>query len=230
MARQFTTQILLPNDPASSLQAATKQYVDNGLGGRQPVDADLTAIAVLTPTDGDVLQRVSGSWVNRTVAQLKSALGYTASDVGAQPVDTDLTTIAGLTPTDGDVLQRVSGAWTSGPPAAPDPPAWSTHVETLTDSTSVTPDALSGLIQVGVWTCATATPTLNPPDNGSQGQTYRVIVLGSGADRVITLSGFVASTDDPTAAVTVPSGKWCSLIFEYISAIGWLYEGKKTQS
>jgi hypothetical protein len=36
----------------------------------QPLDADLTAIAALTPTNDDVLQRKAGAWVNRTIAQL----------------------------------------------------------------------------------------------------------------------------------------------------------------
>lgn len=38
----------------------------------QPVDADLTAIAALTPSNDDVLQRKAGDWTNRTIAQLKS--------------------------------------------------------------------------------------------------------------------------------------------------------------
>jgi hypothetical protein len=36
----------------------------------QPLDSDLTAIAALTPTNDDVLQRKAGAWVNRTIAQL----------------------------------------------------------------------------------------------------------------------------------------------------------------
>ena len=46
----------------------------------QPGDADLTAIAGLTPTNDDFLQRKSGLWANRTIAQVKSDLsivGYT---------------------------------------------------------------------------------------------------------------------------------------------------------
>lgn len=39
-------------------------------GSYQPLDADLTAIAGLTPTDNDVLQRKSGAWTNRTIALL----------------------------------------------------------------------------------------------------------------------------------------------------------------
>jgi len=48
----------------------------------QPVDADLTAIAALTPTNNDVLQRKSGAWTNRTPAQLKTDLALAAGDVG----------------------------------------------------------------------------------------------------------------------------------------------------
>lgn len=45
------------------------------------LDADLTAIAALTPADGDVIQRVSSAWVNRTMAQLKASLAIVAGDV-----------------------------------------------------------------------------------------------------------------------------------------------------
>jgi hypothetical protein len=42
--------------------------------GTQPLDADLTAIAGLTPANDDLLQRKSGAWVNRTLSQLRSDL------------------------------------------------------------------------------------------------------------------------------------------------------------
>lgn len=45
------------------------------LDGKQPLDSDLTAIAALTPTDNDILQRISGAWTNRTMAQLYTSLG-----------------------------------------------------------------------------------------------------------------------------------------------------------
>jgi hypothetical protein len=209
-------------DTAKPVSTAQQTALD----GKQPLDSDLTAIAGLAPTDGDVLQRVAGAWANRTIVQLKTDLAYTASDVGAQSSDADLTAIAALTPSAGEAIVWTGSAWDTQTPGGG---SWADKIETLLDSASVTPNALSGVVQVGIWTCATATPTLNAPINGSQGQPYRVIILASGAQRVISLSGYVASTDDPTTAVTVPSGKWCSLYFEYISAIGWLYMGKKTQ-
>jgi hypothetical protein len=48
----------------------------------QAYNASLAAIAALTPGANDVVQYVSGAWVNRTVAQLKTSLTLTASDVG----------------------------------------------------------------------------------------------------------------------------------------------------
>jgi len=38
---------------------------------KQPLDADLTAIAAISPTNDDFIQRKAGAWINRTMAQLK---------------------------------------------------------------------------------------------------------------------------------------------------------------
>lgn len=57
------------------------------VSGRQPLDADLTAIAGLVPSNDDVIQRKLGSWTNRTPAQLKSDLGLVKGDVGLGNVD-----------------------------------------------------------------------------------------------------------------------------------------------
>lgn len=53
-----------------------------GLASKQNSSADLSAIAGLTPTNNDILQRKSGAWVNRTPAQLKVDLALTPTDVG----------------------------------------------------------------------------------------------------------------------------------------------------
>jgi hypothetical protein len=89
----------------------------------QPLDADLTAVAGLSPSNDDVLQRKSGAWTNRTPAQVKTDLALAKGDVGLgnvdntsdankpistatqtaldlkQPLDSDLTAIAALTTT-----------------------------------------------------------------------------------------------------------------------------------
>ena len=53
-------------DPAGSAAAAQ--------AASQPLDSDLTAIAALTPSNDDVLQRKAGAWTNRTLAQLGADL------------------------------------------------------------------------------------------------------------------------------------------------------------
>jgi len=104
----------------------------------QAGDSDLTAIAALSPADDDFIQRKSGAWTNRTIAQVKSDLAInnvnntsdadkpvstatqTALDLKLnsstaastyQPLDSDLTSIADLTPSESDFIQRKSGAW-----------------------------------------------------------------------------------------------------------------------
>jgi len=58
--------------------------------GAQPVDSDLTAIAGLSPSNDDILQRKSGAWANRTLAQVMADVmplmaGSTALSVFAAP-------------------------------------------------------------------------------------------------------------------------------------------------
>lgn len=73
---------------------------------KQPADADLTAIAALSPADGSLMARVLGAWSTQTIAQVKTSLGLatvatsgayadlsgkptipsTAGEVGAIPV------------------------------------------------------------------------------------------------------------------------------------------------
>ena len=43
------------------------------------LDADLTAIAALSPSNDDVIQRKTGAWTNRTMAQLAADLVATGS-------------------------------------------------------------------------------------------------------------------------------------------------------
>jgi hypothetical protein len=57
------------------------------LGNKQPLDSDLTAIAGLSATNDDVIQRKAGAWTNRTMAQVKTDLALTKSDVGLANVD-----------------------------------------------------------------------------------------------------------------------------------------------
>lgn len=76
--------------------APSKNAVRDQIELLQPLDSDLTAIAALTPTNDDIIQRKAGAWTNRTIAQLLSDLGLGAL---YQPLDSDLTAIAALSTT-----------------------------------------------------------------------------------------------------------------------------------
>lgn len=65
-------------------------------GSYQPIDSDLTAIAALSPSNDDIIQRKAGAWTNRTIAQLLTDLGLGSL---YQPLDSDLTAIAALSTT-----------------------------------------------------------------------------------------------------------------------------------
>lgn len=58
-----------------------------GLTSKQPLNADLTAIAALTPADNDLLQRKGGTWTNRTPVQVKSDLALAESDIANLTID-----------------------------------------------------------------------------------------------------------------------------------------------
>lgn len=88
------------------------------IAASQPLDSDLSAIAALAPADGDWIQRVAGAWLNRTIAQLKEALGYveatTTSDFGTTSttyVDVTGAAVALAASTDYDIT--IMGDWTS---------------------------------------------------------------------------------------------------------------------
>jgi hypothetical protein len=65
----------------------------------------------------------------------------------------------------------------------------------------------SGTLTTATWTAATADATMLAPTDMSTGDTLKVFIQASGAARVITPSGFIASSDFSTAARTIASGK-----------------------
>jgi hypothetical protein len=75
----------------NSTRIATTAFVTAAISASvasyQPLDSDLTAIAALTPTNDDIIQRKSGAWTNRTMAQLKTDLVLVKGDVGLGNVD-----------------------------------------------------------------------------------------------------------------------------------------------
>ena len=68
------------NKPVSTATATA-------LSGKQDADGDLTAIAGLSPSNDDLVQRKAGAWTNRTPAQVKTDLVLVKADVGLSNVD-----------------------------------------------------------------------------------------------------------------------------------------------
>ncbi|PIW00376.1 MAG: hypothetical protein COW41_05645, partial [Deltaproteobacteria bacterium CG17_big_fil_post_rev_8_21_14_2_50_51_6] len=74
------------------------------------LDADLAAIAALTPSNDDLIQRKAGAWVNRTLAQLWTDLQSILPDALVFAADPD----TGLTRSAADTLQAKVGAAVAG--------------------------------------------------------------------------------------------------------------------
>lgn len=73
-------ELAIVDDPAGT-PVTKKITVANLRAGSQPLDADLTTIAGLTPSNDDVIQRKAGAWSNRTIAQLLTDLDVIANSL-----------------------------------------------------------------------------------------------------------------------------------------------------
>jgi len=115
----------------------------------QPLDADLTAIAALTPTDDDILQRKSWSWINRTLAQLKTDLSLNNVDNTSDSTKNSAT----VTLTNKRITPRITTITSSATPTintdncdAVTITALATNITSMTSSLSGTPNNFDKLI------------------------------------------------------------------------------------
>src|SRR5436190_6341921 len=61
--------------------------IQTQLDAKQTSNPDLYALAALSPSNDDIIQRKAGNWTNRTMAQLKTDLALVKGDVGLGNVD-----------------------------------------------------------------------------------------------------------------------------------------------
>ena len=74
---------------------------------------DLDAIAALTPSNDDILQRKAGAWTNRTIAQIKTDLGLSGTNSGnetASSVGAIVNGASAATPNDTDLVATVESS------------------------------------------------------------------------------------------------------------------------
>lgn len=163
--------------------------------GAQLADSDLTDIAALAPADGSLLERVAGVWTARTTTQVKGDLALdqvnNTSDT-AKPISNATQTALNLkAPLDSPALTNPTANRFVG------------AVSSVTFAAALTLNAATAsTFQVA----ATADITSVAITGGSNGQSVRLQVFASGADRVVTAFG---------VATTVPAGTW--------GGIGWTY-------
>lgn len=148
------TQITVDGAPVSSYNIDSTPVTPADLGA-QPSDADLTAIAALTPANDDFIQRKGGVWVSRTPAQVKADLGVPGDLFG-----NSLWSIGGAEPffrSSGSAATWATGLFACSHFTAP-------KANTITQLGIVTTDTghAAGLTaaRLGIYTVNTATDTL----------------------------------------------------------------------
>jgi hypothetical protein len=96
-----TRSILFNDQIIASITMKTLTDIETAVDNKQPLNAILTSIVGLTPSDDDILQRKSGTWSNRTLAQVRTDLAVVAktgdSMTGPLAIDSSSTFSAGLT-------------------------------------------------------------------------------------------------------------------------------------
>jgi hypothetical protein len=221
-----TNITITPDDALNTITIAASAG-----GGSQPEDADLTAIAALTPTDNDIIQRKTGAWTNRTIAQLKTDLAITAVDVAlgnvANAAQVQLSTIDAkgdlLVGTASDSLARqavgANGRVLAAASAQTNGVEWSANPVPvpvlLSDVASVALDAAAGKV---FKLTATGSRTIAVPTNATDGRGIVIAHTASGAARTLALTtgtaGAFAFGSDITALTETAVGTT-----DYIGAI-----------
>lgn len=202
----FQSPVVLPADPASSSQAATKNYVDAGDATKQPLDSDLTTISGLTATTDNFMVAASSAWASRTPAQAKTSLAITESDVSGLVTD-----LAAKAPV---ASPTFTGTLTT--PRIITPPV------TLSDAATILVDASLG--NVFTFTVITTGRAVGAPSNPTDTQKilFRLRQDGTGS-KTLTWNVAYSFGSDITAAPTL------STAANKVDYVGFIYDSTNSK-
>lgn len=171
----------------NTTQIATTAMVQSAItAAAQPLDSDLTAIAALTPTNDDIVQRKSGAWTNRTMAQLNTDLLAVAPTVVV-----DATTARTLAASDNGKIIRFTSA---------------------SAVTVTVPTAFSGFgctiirAGTGIVTLAASSTTLNGGSLVLNGQYLAASILPTGTANTFDIIGATGGVDKLDATSNPTTG------------------------
>lgn len=161
----------------------------------QPKDADLTAIAGLSPSADDFLQFKSSAWANRTIAQVLADLAGAGTTF--QPLDSDLTAIAALSTTSfgrGLLILADAAALLAAAGAAPNSADYLVGTANGSLSGEIAVGTTPGGELGGTW----ASPTVDSTHSGSAHTDFIAKAFFAAKGDLIS-----ASANDTPALVTV---------------------------
>jgi hypothetical protein len=166
--------------------------------GYQPLDADLTTIAGLTPTTDNVIQSVGSAWASRTPAQLKSTLALAKADVGLGSVDN--TSDAGkpvstAQQTALNLKADLASPTFTGTPAAPTAGAGTSTTQLATTAFVTTADNLKAPLASPTFTGTPSLPT------GTTGVTQSA----GNSTTALATTAFVTTADNLKANLASPT-------------------------
>ena len=159
------SQVGLGNvDNTSDANKPVSSATQTALNAKQPLDADLTAIAALAGTAGILIKTAANTWTLDTSTYLTTSVASSTY----QPLDADLTAIAGLTGTTGILTKTAADTWSL------DTNVYLTGNETITLSgdatgsgaTSITVTFANTGVSAGSYGSATAVPAITVDAKG----------------------------------------------------------------